>query len=246
MADDVADDDARELTDLERYALCIAGALAPIVISAANLDVHSTFVAMNVATIAGYVFRIVCLLLLGAMSALLYRDENSRLKLFHLGIAAPALFASLVHGGTGVATVMPPFISSAYAQSMSVHQLPVPSPGGEFLRGLFGGSPPGQYYVIVASAPDEKSAIAIADKLNAVWTRTTSDDPPWQKYRATAYAPYKTSNFWTIALGTELSQQEAETLKAKAVKSGLPKDTFIWKTREPLPSLPTQQTSPAQ
>lgn len=127
------------------------GALAPMALSLAILD-HSALadylanIEQKTFELAGFGFRIAALFGLGGLWAYFHRAEFEPLKLFQLGIVAPAMITGLINAGRvaetqaqEVAWLELPFalVSSAYAQDAP----PPPSePSGfdQFIDGVLG------------------------------------------------------------------------------------------------------------
>lgn len=113
------------------------GALAPTLISLAILD-HTAVtdyisnIDQKTLALAGYGFRVVALFAIGGLWAYFHRSEVEPLKLFQLGIVAPAMITGMINAGrvsddaSGGGTAWLDFpialTASAYAQE------PVPPP----------------------------------------------------------------------------------------------------------------------
>src|SRR5215475_655055 len=78
------------------------GALAPTIISLAILD-HTAVadylanIEGNAAWLGGYAFRVVVLFVIGGLWAYFHRAEIEPLKLFQLGIVAPAMITGMIN-----------------------------------------------------------------------------------------------------------------------------------------------------
>src|SRR5262245_17192775 len=96
------------MTEPNRPALCLPykrkvvigglGALTPIIISLLVVDLGVVFKGVTTVVFLTYTIRVLVLFYLGALVACLHKDENDQLKLFELGIAAPALLTVLING----------------------------------------------------------------------------------------------------------------------------------------------------
>src|SRR5262249_21756124 len=81
------------------------GALAPTIISLAILD-HTAVadylanIEGNAAWLGGYAFRFVVLFVIGGLWAYFHRAEIEPLKLFQLGIVAPAMITGMINAST--------------------------------------------------------------------------------------------------------------------------------------------------
>ena len=72
----------------------IAG-LVPVSVTFVLIDLHTTFACITPATLLGYFARVALFLGLGAATVLQYPRETDLKKVFHLGIAYPALLGTL-------------------------------------------------------------------------------------------------------------------------------------------------------
>lgn len=104
----------REVQGRRRYVAAGMGALAPILANLLLVDPQTVFTDVDARSLLGWGVRIVILFAFGAAAAWLYREENSPLKLFQLGVAMPALITALANGqnieqheAKGVATAAP-------------------------------------------------------------------------------------------------------------------------------------------
>lgn len=130
------------------------GALAPTVISLAILD-HSTLadyifaIDERVFELFGYGFRVVALFVIGGLWAFFHRTEVEPLKLFQLGVVAPAMITGMINAsnvsrqehaeGTAWLDFRIALVSSAYAQeSVPAPQPAPPTPVEQFINGVFG------------------------------------------------------------------------------------------------------------
>lgn len=214
------------------------GALTPIVMNLLVVDFRVLLSDLTLGTwlvLLGYIVRVVVLFYLGGLVTFLHKDENSPIKLFELGIVAPALITGFLNASNipdvpktgGVTDGKPPsaslFVHPAYAQTTAKEKVRVFSPPqdtklGEFWRGLTGAREERLWYVIAGShrklADAEKQAKQIREK--------------GQGLEADVYAPYGDNPFYAVVIGANLTNDEARRLRQKAVAAGLPKDTYLW------------------
>jgi hypothetical protein len=133
------------------------GALAPTIISLAILD-HTTLaeyisdIDEKTFEIGGYAFRVLALFAIGGLWAFFHRTEVEPLKLFQLGIVAPAMITGMINasnvssspGSDASAWLDLRFelVSSAYAQDVSTvgddGSPPEPTPVQQFINGILG------------------------------------------------------------------------------------------------------------
>jgi hypothetical protein len=132
------------------------GALAPTLISLAILDHMSvaeyiTDIEEKTPELGGYGFRVLALFVIGGLWAFFHRSEIEPLKLFQLGVVAPAMITGMINA-SNVSRQTPadesawldiPFtlVSSAHAEETT--QAPPPAPDqqsavDQFINGLLG------------------------------------------------------------------------------------------------------------
>jgi len=169
-----------------------------------------------------------------------YYEEEHPLKLFYVGITAPALILNLAlpHGGAPVAPT-DPFLGSsfssaamAYAQvgapkprkDIPVRKLEAPTIGEQIQRGVYQalGRKGEKWFVIVGSYEKLDNAQGKVELLEK------------QKVEAEGYKPeiytYPGSKYYAVTIGANLSYEEAKILKDKAQSRSraIPKDTYLW------------------
>jgi hypothetical protein len=148
-----------EATGYSRFLWGGLGALAPTIISLAILDHSSlahyiTNIDQETFKLIGYGFRVVALFAIGGLWAYFHRSEVEPLKLFQLGIVAPAMITGMINasnvsnqaqaGDSAWLDLRFELISSAHAADST--QLPQPpaapssqqSPVDQFINGVLG------------------------------------------------------------------------------------------------------------
>ena len=217
----------------------------PVLVFLATGDFARIFTHGYAGTIVGYCVRAIILFFIGGFVVCLYRDENNRFKMFHLGLGAPAMIAGLIAAQSGPvpapasasASVSGPnsaldagFVVAVYAQSSSNENglkrftLPVPRPGAQFLQGLAGIPPNNVWFVLTGSYISLDDAQAYAKQINDTF----------HNFHADVYAPYGDNPNYSVVIGANLTEADATALRNKAVSAGLSKDTY-YKT---FPNLP--------
>jgi SPOR domain len=166
-----------------------------------------------------YYFLVPCLLFLGAVLCWLAVNETSKIKLFAIGLAAPAVITTLA-GGPKQSPPPPPVISTpgpagwnfdigivttAHAQTASS---PCAS-GPSLIQGLkiFFGEPR-RYYVIVGGYKSKAEADAKAKEVN-------EEDPT---VKAFVGKRKPCNDYYPVVVGDYLPQDEASKLLQKAKK----------------------------
>ncbi len=198
------------------------------------IDVNLLFVNLAPFVILGYAIRVIILFYLGGLVAFLHKDENSPVKLFELGIVAPAIITALLngtkieapkadvkHGDT--TTVSALFIPSAYAQQavkdgIKTFSLQKETSSQQLWRGLTGSASKNVWFVIVGShlkiEDAKKQAQLIAKE--------------WKDFKADVYAPYGENLYYAVVIGANLNYDEAQKLRQKALLAGFSEDTYLW------------------
>jgi hypothetical protein len=227
-----------EVTNRERFLIGGIGGLMPVLMFLATGDFARFFTNSFVLTAVGYCVRAIILFFVGGFVVCLYRDEKHRMKIFHLGLGAPAMIAGFlatqpnsIPTARAHMTLNGNFIAVVQAQvspnrdELKRFTLPVPSPTAQFLEGLVGIQPKNVWFVISGSYLSFDNAKESAKKIN--------DSHP--DFHADVYAPYQDNPNYAVVIGANLTQSQAKALKAKAISAGLARDTY-YKTFPNLPS----------
>jgi hypothetical protein len=207
------------------------GALTPIIM---NLLVVDFMLLKDLTFFAffGYLVRVVVLFYLGGLVAYLHKSEESPVKLFELGIVAPALITALLNGGN-VEVIKAPgqadrttsvvMVAEAFAQppregEVKTYQGSVQSPVQQFFRGLTGSIPKEVWFVIAGSYPTLEEARKEARTINEAE----------KGFAAEVYAGYGEKAGFDVVIGANLTYEGAQRLRQKAVAAGLPRETMVW------------------
>lgn len=83
-------------------------------------------------------------------------------------------------------------------------------------RGLFGATPKNVWFVISGSHPTREAAEKHAAEIRG------------KGFPAEVYAPYGNNPYYAVVIGSQMTLSEARQLRLKAIRSGLPKDTYLW------------------
>ena len=114
------------------------------------------------------------------------------------------------------------FASPAYAQDKTqIPKVTLKEKPGAFSRFLWGvtGNLDNSWFVIVGSHKDKKDAQKQVDELKA------------KGYAAEVFKPTN-SKYYGVVIGSWLKKEQAQALSEKALKDGLPKDTYLWKAQK--------------
>jgi cell division protein FtsN len=168
--------------------------------------------------------RAIVLFLIGGFVAWLYSDETVRFKVFLLGMGAPAMLAGYVTASANTsdtpgASSSPPlmFIQTVHAQAapkaddLKHFTLPAPTATEQVYEGLTGARPKNVWFVIAGSFLSLDSARDYSRKINR----------GFPGFHADVYAPYRDNPSYAVVIGAQLTQQDAKTLRDKAMNAGL-------------------------
>lgn len=210
------------------------GALTPILMNLLVVDFRALQVNITTFSVIGYILRVVILFYLGGLVAFLHKDEKSPVKLFQLGITAPALITALLNAGNvevpkaaaegpGTPVSIGMLISSAYAETSQPLEIRKFSHSEEsqtqqLFRGLTGSTPQKVWFVIESSYLKLEEAKAEAEKI----TKSNTG------FNGSVYAPYGSNRLYSVVIGSNLTQDEAQQLRQRAIAAGLSRDTHLW------------------
>lgn len=235
------------MSNHKRFFIGGIGGLAPVLMFLISVDWEQFVVDAPPLKVVGYSVRVLVLFFIGGFVAYLHSDEHQPFKLFEVGLAAPALIAGAITSqlvpsptgqvgpGTSTAAIFS-IVGVALAQpepppsSLKRFSLPVQSPAGQFLEGLIGGRPKDVWFVIVGSYQQLENARKHADQIN-------QQHPD---FKSEVYEPYGDNPNYAVVIGANLTQSQAKALRDRAVKSGLPHDSY-YKT---FPNLPPAAAAP--
>jgi hypothetical protein len=215
------------------------GALTPIIMNLLAVDLEVLFLNLTLFAVLGYLIRVIILFYLGGITAFLHKDETSPVKIFELGIVAPALITALINAGqidipkanlqeTTEKTSLIQFVSAVYAQTpqekdttkIEIKPLTMPKETRiqQFWRGLFGLSPKNIYFVFVG----------IYDKKEEAQKRIDQVKEKTKDFKFQIFFPYGADKKYAVSIGSNLTQTEALQRQKKAIESGYFKEVIIW------------------
>jgi hypothetical protein len=215
------------------------GALTPIILNLLVIELEVLLLKLTLFAVIGYLIRVIVLFYLGGIIAFLHKDENNPIKIFELGIVAPALITAMLNAGQIDLPRMKSqpenrpisfngLISAAQAQTptrqdstkldIKTFSMPQETPIQQLWRGLTGSRPRRVWFVIAGSHLKIEDA-----QKQAAQIRTKTSD-----FKVEVYAPYLDSKYYSVVIGANLTLIEARQLLKKAIESGLPPDTYLW------------------
>ena len=227
----------KELTNHTKILIGGVGALTPIVLNLVVVDLKTTLTNLTVVVLLGYLLRVVVLFYLGGLVAYFHKGEKSALKLFELGIVAPALITALMNGTTNVpnarASYTPPaaavgvmdaldvFTPTVYAQTkppeVKKYSLPKESVTAQLWRGISGNNNERAWFVVAGTYEANQ-----LEKARALVRRIQQSAP--------GYNPeiYKNDKYYAVVIGANLTYGQAKDRKQKASDAKIPTDGDIY------------------
>ncbi|HEU4388637.1 MAG TPA: hypothetical protein VFV34_12625 [Blastocatellia bacterium] len=219
------------LTTHKKILIGGLGALTPILLNLLALDLKTTFATTTLLVVAGYTVRVMILFYVGGLVAYLHKDEHKPIKLFELGIAAPALLTTIISAAqvapqataasqperSGDQRALISFVMPvAYADSLEDRKtrrftLPEESATAQVWRGLTGARINRVWFVIADSFPELGDAERAADRINQRQT----------DLKAEVFEPYDGSQGYSVVIGANLTFDDATALKDKAANAGI-------------------------
>ncbi len=215
----------------QRFMIAGLGGVMPVLLSLVVIDLQTLLLNVTILTIVSYLIRVFALYTVGGVVGWLNRDERDPIKLFQLGIAAPALITAAINGGRITLpdaptepsqTVSWHILSQAYAEtenqalSLKRFSMPEETPVQQIYRGLFGMIPKNVWFVIVGSHLNQEAAEKQAEKVRR------------GGFPAEVFAPYGGNPYYAVVIGWQITLAEARKLQKKAIEAGLPSDTYLW------------------
>lgn len=215
------------------------GALTPIILNLLVIELEALLLKLTLFAVIGYLIRVIVLFYLGGIMAFLHKDENNPIKIFELGIVAPALITAMLNAGQidlprmksrpenrGIsfhrlipaAQAQTPTRQDSTKLDIKTFSLPQETPIQQLWRGLTGSRPRRVWFVIAGSHLKIEDAQKQAAQIRA----KTSD------FKVEVYAPYLESKYYAVVIGANLTLIEARQLLKQAIESGLPPDTYLW------------------
>ncbi|SAL07539.1 Sporulation related domain protein [Caballeronia calidae] len=224
------------VSNWQRVVIAGIGGIAPVLVSLVVVDLETLLLQITVLTISAYVIKVSALFGIGGFVGWLNRKEHDVVKLFQLGIVAPALITTALNGGrvalphdlekeaSRVAWLM---ISQAYAapvlkvdanegRRLRSFALPDETPAQQISRGLFGTVPQNVYFVIAGSYRSLDNA------------QNAAGDIRKHGFPAEVYEPYAGNDYYAVVIGAQMTLTDARKLRDDARQKGLPSGTYVW------------------
>jgi hypothetical protein len=219
-----------EMTVGQKMILGAVGAVTPLALNLLVVD-QLTLVNLTFLACIGYAIRLLVLVGLGSLIVYLNIDETNRMRIFQLGVAAPALVTALLNGANQRTLLqsqqfVTPQTSGIFVASL--HAQEKPAPAREFAipketqseqvwRGLTGSRSDRVWFVVAARESTREAASATAGRINQTH----------KGFHAEVYAPYQGRGSWSVVIGSGLTRADAMALRQKAVGAGI-SDADLW------------------
>jgi len=229
-------------------------AIIPSIVNGYYIDAHA-FKMPAFDACMGFILQLSVAFVIGFVMGIYFNDEGDFRKLIVIGLTAPGLIIAMMNGKVmntsninenaiqkmynqtilenvelkqklkviGGPTAFYGAIVLAQVQSNSgipvkTFSLPKKNSESQFWIGFTGGSPQNIWFVIVGSHL----------KLEDAERQATSINHDMKGFHGEVYEPYGENPYYAVVIGANLSLNEAKDLKNKAIKAGLPRDTYLW------------------
>lgn len=175
------------MTTRQRCLIAAVGGGTPVLVNLLMVDMVTTLTDLTLLVVVAYLIRMAAMILVGALSGWLHEDETKTVKLFQLGMVAPAFFISLMNGAavraehTGPMAAAPatahaafwaavdPPLAAASAAAVGVPSgTPSGTPGGTPQRSSAAAIPPATDVAQPLTYPTESPAQQVARGLFGV------------------------------------------------------------------------------
>lgn len=235
-------DRKQETIDLkQRLFIGCLGALAPILANLYVVDLNTVWPNLLPLEALTYVVRLLGLCISGCVIVYLNSDEVRPVKLFQLGIMAPAMITSMLNAAAIANKVpnspAPPAPAHAWLLIPQANAEPagaaqgtpavldctrpqVPTVSQQVLKGLAGITPGNQWFVVVGSFGNAQAAAGNVDQIKEKFPG---------KYQPQICAPTAVPNSpYRVVIARYMTYPDAAQIKNDAIAAGLPSDTWLW------------------
>ena len=217
----------------QRFIVAGLGGVAPVLVSLIAIDLQIIMLNATVLAVLSYGVRVLALFAIGGLVGWLHKNEVDLVKLFQIGIAAPALITAAINGRQVTVPQAPVHsvalsavdwipLPGALAQSVVTasaarrYTLPPESAGQQVLRGLVGSQQQNIWFVVAGAHTTREAAQKQAAEL-----RTKGQ-------AADVYEPTLGNPSFTVVTGAQLTQDEARAQRERGLQRGLPASSYLW------------------
>jgi hypothetical protein len=250
-----APDEIKSIKDIAWSKACFVGlfALIPSIMNGFYIDAHA-FKMPAFETCLGFILQLIVAFIIGFAMGIFFNDERDFRKLIIVGLTAPGLIIALMNGNVmnrsandlnsiqklynqamlenvelkqklkaiGSPTAFYGGIVLAQAQTTSGITVkdfssPKNNSANQFWSGFTGSNSQNIWFVIAGSHLKREDAERQAAAINHEG-----------KFRAEVYAPYGQNPYYAVVIGANLTLNVAKDFRNKAIRAGLPKDTYLW------------------
>ncbi|MCI0489221.1 MAG: hypothetical protein L0229_21730 [Blastocatellia bacterium] len=225
------------ITNNRKFLIGGLGALAPAIISLLVADLSAILLGLTFLVCLGAFIKVVLLFCVGGFVAYLHKEEKNPVRIFELGILAPALITGILNANnvsasdTPIAVNTKPAVSatafttmgSQSSQDVGVEKFSLPKEtwSQQIYRGVTGSVPDEVWFVIVGEHTKLEDAKAQAASI--------ASNAKWRGFRARVFAPYgKEKPGYSVVIGANLTLGDARRLQQKAIDAGFPESTKVW------------------
>lgn len=243
------------LEAMNKMAIGCLGAMTPILINLLVVDLQTTLSNVTAIEALFYSIRVVLLCVAACIVIFLNSDEKRPVKLFQLGVAAPALLTGMINGtainkqipqqppsaqfeparrpGSGLemerrfALEMPSIIGSARAQgaALPANVLDCTKPPDPSVSQQI-------LKGLVGIVPDNQWFVVVGSNPtaeSALADVNTLNQRYAGRFRAKVCAPAAApDNRYRVVIGEYMTYADATKLKLQAITAGLPGETWVW------------------
>ncbi|HEV7472491.1 MAG TPA: hypothetical protein VGN90_00485 [Pyrinomonadaceae bacterium] len=219
-----------QLTTRQKIVIGGTGALAPILLNLLVVDLKTTFASISAIVVLGYLIRVTILFSLGGGMAYFHRTEKNALRLFELGIIAPALLTGVMNGtatlkdanlrasaepAAATASFTDLFIPTAYAKAdepeVKKYSKPEESIGAQLWQGLSGRQDERVWFVVAGTFE-----INELQKARDLAYRIAHNSPDYKPQI------YQNDKYYAVVIGENLTLAQAKARKEKAYEAKVP------------------------
>ncbi|MFK7906785.1 MAG: hypothetical protein AB8B69_16755 [Chitinophagales bacterium] len=145
----------KPLTTRDKILIGGLGALTPIIMNLLVIDLEKLFIDLTIISVIAYIIKVAILFYIGGIVAYLNKDEQKPIKLFQLGIYAPAMIIAFMN------------TNPLQSTSEDVRQSLLPSEPQQIVVPSKEDAEPDTVSAIIEGAPD-KTSIAVAKKADVM------------------------------------------------------------------------------
>jgi hypothetical protein len=250
-----ATNEIKSIKDIAWSKACFVGlfAILPSIINGYYIDAHA-FKMPGFETCLGLILQLIVAFIIGFAMGIYFNDESDFRKLIMIGLTAPGLIIALMNGSVmnkstnelnsiqkmynqtilenvdlkqklkaiGAPTAFYGAIVLAQARptseiNVNKYSNPPKTFGNQVWSGFTGSNPQNIWFVIAGSHANLEDAQKQAASINQMG-----------RFHAEVYAPYGQNPYYGVVIGENLTLNEAKDFRNKAIKAGLPQETYLW------------------